>query len=78
MKKQDLIENYNLNLDFEESDNNFNGLYDLIVDYTIATPEEIALVININRQSTETLLDIVYARTGLRSLEQLLSDLGQD
>ena len=77
MTKQEILKNYNLNLEFEENDNNFNGLYDLMVDYSIATPEEINLVLAINGQSVESLLDIVYVKTGLRSLEQLSNEIAE-
>lgn len=46
------------------------ALWDFITDNNIATDAEISLVTNINGYSEDTLFDIIYARTGLRSIEQ--------
>ena len=51
-------------------------IWDLIVDLNIATDDEINLVSDINGYSEETLMDIIYARTGLRSLEQVFDEYG--
>lgn len=45
-------------------------LWDFIVDNNIATEEEVRLVSDINGWNEETMTDIIYARTGLRSYEQ--------
>lgn len=45
-------------------------LWDFIVDNGIATDDECQLVIAINEFSEETMMDIIFARTGLRSIEQ--------
>ena len=44
--------------------------YDYLVDYNVATEDEITLLFNINGRSIDTLNSILYARLGLRSLEQ--------
>tara|TARA_R100000654_G_scaffold68940_1_gene98226 strand:+ start:3200 stop:3379 length:180 start_codon:yes stop_codon:yes gene_type:complete len=44
--------------------------YDLLLEYEIATEQEINLVVNINGWSNDTLDSIVYARTGYRDFEQ--------
>ena len=44
--------------------------YDILVNYDIATEDEVELVTNINGYNPQTLLDILYARTGNRSFEQ--------
>lgn len=49
-------------------------LCDFIVDNNIATEEEVTLVTNINGWSEETMTDIIFARTGLRSYEQCVDD----
>lgn len=46
-----------------------NYYHDLI-DYSIATEEEIDLVTSINGMSIETLNDILYVRTGYRNWYQ--------
>lgn len=48
-----------------------DNLWEYLEDYQIATPEEIKLVTQINGTSLETLENILYARTGYRSLEQI-------
>lgn len=49
--------------------------YDMIVDLEIATVEEISLVRAVASGSwNEILDDIVYARTGYRTLEQFLAE----
>lgn len=43
-----------------------------LIDNGIATTEEINLVSKINGYTIEMLQDILYVRTGYRSLEQLM------
>lgn len=50
--------------------NPLDEYFDLLVEYGIATEDEIRLVININGYTGETLDDILYVRTGYRSWEQ--------
>lgn len=45
-------------------------LWDFIVDNNIATEDEVRLVTDINGLSENTMTDIIYAKTGLRSYEQ--------
>jgi hypothetical protein len=49
-------------------------IWDLLESLDIANDAEMGLVTDINGYSEETLMDIVYARTGLRSLEQVASE----
>ena len=49
--------------------------FDFLVEYGIATEEEIRLVTAINGYNEETLNDILYARTGNRSVEQFLKEI---
>lgn len=74
MTRKDFLETYNINLD-DEDEKNFSGLYDIMVVYGIATEDEINLVLSLNGTSVKTLLDIIYVKSGLRSIEQLLIDL---
>lgn len=73
MTKREILNNYNLTLD-DDDGNNFDGLYSLLTEYELATPDEIDLVVNINGRNVESLLDIVYCRAGLRSIEQLVDE----
>ena len=45
-------------------------LLDFIVDNNIATENEVRLVSDINGWNEETMTDIIYTRTGIRSYEQ--------
>ena len=44
---------------------------DYLVEHGICTEAEVELVIDINGYSEETMHDILFARTGYRSFEQL-------
>lgn len=46
-------------------------MWQKLVDDGIATDEEIQLVTDINGYTEETMLDILYARTGYRNFEQM-------
>ena len=47
-------------------------LWEYLLNYEMATEEEINLVFAINGQNLESLEDILYARTGYRNLGQLI------
>ena len=49
---------------------NIEKLWNLIVEYGVATEEELQLVTSINGYSLETLTDVIYVRTGY-SIEQI-------
>ena len=51
--------------------NDLDLIFDYIKSNGIATEEEIRLVININGYNGEALNNIIYARTGYRSMEQI-------
>jgi len=46
-------------------------IWDYLIEYSIATEEEIQLVTNINGYTEEQLNNIIYAKTGYRNIEQL-------
>ena len=50
-------------------------VWDLLYQYDIATENELKLVTTINGYSIDSLNDILYARTGLRDIEQLLDEI---
>ena len=50
-------------------------VWDLLLQYDIATENELQLVTTINGYSIDSLNDILYARTGLRDIEQLLDEI---
>lgn len=51
-----------------------NEVWDLIIENTIATEEELQLVTDIVGYSLYTLNDVIYARTGYRDIEQYLGE----
>lgn len=50
---------------------NTQKLNDKLVEYNIATEEEISLVCNINGFNDETMYDILYARTALQNFDDI-------
>ena len=54
--------------------NPLDYIWDELIDMGIATENELQLVTSINGYNEETLNDIIYARTGYRSLEQLKNE----
>ena len=48
-----------------------DAIWDYLVDNEIATKDEIALVTSINGYNEEALNDILFCRTGYRSVEQI-------
>lgn len=55
------------------TDDNKEALWQEIINNDIATNNEIQLVTDINGYSIKTLNDIIFSRTGYRTLEQYLS-----
>lgn len=55
-------------------ENEIEKIWDYLVESEIATEEELDLITCINGYSVETLNDVIYARTGYRSLDQLIDD----
>ena len=52
------------------ADNELNIIYDFIVDYEIATADEIRLVTCITGWNKRSLNDIIEVRTGYKDMEQ--------
>lgn len=51
---------------------NFNELFDSLIDMGFFTEDELVLVTNINGSTIDTLNDCIYARYGYRSFEQMV------
>ena len=47
-------------------------IWDYIVETGIATEDELRLITSINGTNEDSLNDVLYSRTGYRSLEQLI------
>lgn len=77
MTKTELMKTYNIDTD-DQNENNFAGLYDILIEYEIATEKELELVCSINGNNMETLLSVLYVRAGLRSIEQLFSEIADE
>lgn len=52
--------------------NYVNTLWDLIIEFNIATYGELELITNINGYSIETLNDVIYAKSGYRNIKQYI------
>ena len=53
---------------------NIDTIWDAIIEYGIATEEELELVTAINGYHDDALNDVIFVRTGYRNIEQLLED----
>ena len=60
--------------DFDLSDPEFEKISDIIVDYGVATEDEIQLVCKINGWTIDSLNDIIYARTGYHDIDSYLDE----
>ena len=58
-------------------DKTINEVWDLLIEYGIATQEELELVTCINGYNIDTLNDVIYARTGYRDIEQLQDEIAE-
>lgn len=56
--------------------NELEYLVDTMVELGVCNDDEVRLVSAINGYSLESMLDILYVRTGYRSLEQLFDSMG--
>ena len=48
-----------------------NEIFDFIIEWEIATEDEIQLVTKINGWNEKSLNDIIYVKTGYRNMEQM-------
>lgn len=55
-----------------------NSMYEALIAYGIATEKELQLVIDIVGWNEQSLLDVLYARTGYRNFEQLLDEFNEE
>lgn len=62
------------------SDLTLDEMWDLMLDLQICSEETLQVVTSINGYNEETMLDILYATTGLRNFEQVADefDLWED
>ena len=50
-------------------------VWDLLIEYRVATQEELELVTCINGYNIDTLNDVIYVRTGYRNIEQIQDEM---
>jgi len=55
----------------QKKESTFNEIYDYLIEFEIATQDEINLVCSINGNTIQNLNDILYCRVGYRDIEQL-------
>ena len=55
-------------------DQQIEKLWDLIVNYELATEQSLQLVTRLNGYTLETMEDVLYALTGYRSYEQFMEN----
>lgn len=51
-------------------DKKVDEVWGLLIEYGVATQEELELVTCINGYNIDTLNDVIYARTGYKNIEQ--------
>ena len=54
---------------------NMNDIWNSIIEYGIATDEELQLVTCINGYNDETLNVVIYVRSGCHDIEQFLEEV---
>ena len=58
-------------------DKEVNEVWDLLIEYGVATQEELGLITCINGYNRDTLNDVIYARTGYRDIEQMQGEIAE-
>ena len=58
-------------------DKEVNEVWDLLIEYGVATQEELELITCINGYNRDTLNDVIYARTGYRDIEQMQGEIAE-
>ena len=59
------------------TDRKTSKLWDFLLNYGIATQAELELATGLTGYNEKTLNDVLYLRTGNRSTEQYLHDIGE-
>ena len=58
-------------------DKTINEVWDLLIEYGVATQEELELITCINGYDIDTLNDVIYVRTGYRNIEQIQDEIAE-
>ena len=58
-------------------DKKVDEVWDLLIEYGVATQKELELVTCINGYNIDTLNDVIYVRTGYRNIEQIQDEIAE-
>ena len=56
-------------------DKEVNEVWDLLIEYGVATQKELELVTCINGYNMDAMNDVIYARTGYQNIDQLQDEI---
>ena len=56
-------------------DKTINEVWDLLIEYGVATQEELELITCINGYNMDTMDSVIYARTGYQNIEQIQDEI---
>ena len=57
-----------------EVEQKLDYVWDLFIDCGVCSEETLSIIVRINGYNAQTMEDVLYAATGLRSLEQLIDE----
>ena len=52
-------------------------VWDLLIEYGVATQEELELITCINGYNMDTMNSVIYARTGYQNIEQIQDEIAE-
>ena len=58
-------------------DKTINEVWDLLIEYGVATQEELELITCINGYNMDTMNSVIYARTGYQNIEQIQDEIAE-
>ena len=58
-------------------DKKVDEVWNLLIEYGVATQEELELITCINGYTIDTLNDVIYARTGYQNIEQIQDEIAE-
>ena len=58
-------------------DKTINEVWDLLIEYGVATQEELKLITCINGYNMDTMNSVIYARTGYQDIEQIQDEIAE-
>ena len=58
-------------------DKKVDEVWDLLIEYGVATQEELELITLINGYNMDTMNSVIYARTGYQNIEQIQDEIAE-